>query len=64
MGESVKYVGRRADDHVSVTVKGTILSVCEHGEGPLLLSPTAPSVLRTEKEAGVRLLDLDQLLGS
>lgn len=27
VGESVKYVGRRADDHISVTVKGTILSV-------------------------------------
>lgn len=34
-------------DHVSVTVRGTLLSVCEHGEEPIYLSPTAPSVLRT-----------------
>lgn len=52
-------MGRQADDHVSVTVRGTVPSMCEHGEGPLLISPIAPSVLRaggggSEESIGLR----------
>lgn len=53
----------RQGDHVSVTVRGTLLSVCEHGEEPIFL-PQHPLFSGLGKEAEERVLDVDQHLGS